>query len=204
VQPTASPDHQSVFLNVPFDREYTDLFVTLIAALTGLGRKPRCVLEVPASGRDRLDRIFQLLSRCGTSVHDLSRVSLSGALKVPRFNMPFELGIAYCLSKHSDHRFFVLEEQTFRLQATLSDLNGHDPHIHAGSQNGILSCILDCFGAPGGAPSPRDLRALSAKLSRIVQRLQREQERDNPFSPHLFRRTVEAAAELARLAGLIE
>jgi hypothetical protein len=39
VQPTVSPDHQSVFLNVPFDREYTDLFVTLIAALTGLGRK---------------------------------------------------------------------------------------------------------------------------------------------------------------------
>lgn len=204
MQPPASLDQQSVFLNVPFDREYTDLFVTLIAALTGLGRKPRCVLEVPASGQDRLDRIFQLLSRCGTSLHDLSRVSLSGALKVPRFNMPFELGVAYCLSKHSDHRFFVLEEQTFRLQATLSDLNGHDPHIHAGSQDGILSCILDCFGTPGDAPSPRDLRALAMKLARIVQRLQREQNRDNPFSPHVFRRTVEAAAELARIAGLID
>jgi len=204
VQPPASLDQQSVFLNVPFDREYTDLFVTLIASLTGLGRKPRCVLEVPASGRDRLDRIFQLLSRCGTSLHDLSRVSLSGALQVPRFNMPFELGIAYCLSKHSNHRFFVLEEQTFRLQATLSDLNGHDPHIHEGSQDGILSCILDCFGTPGDAPSPRDLRALAMKLARIVQRLQREQNRDNPFSPHVFRRTVEAAAELARIAGLID
>ena len=204
MQPPASLDQQSVFLNVPFDREYTDLFVTLIASLTGLGRKPRCVLEVPASGRDRLDRIFQLLSRCGTSLHDLSRVSLSGALQVPRFNMPFELGIAYCLSKHSNHRFFVLEEQTFRLQATLSDLNGHDPHIHEGSQDGILSCILDCFGTPGDAPSPRDLRALAMKLARIVQRLQREQNRDNPFSPHVFRRTVEAAAELARIAGLID
>lgn len=204
MQPAASPDQQSVFLNVPFDRDYTPLFVTLIAALTGLGRKPRCVLEVPASGRDRLDRIFELLSGCGASVHDLSRVSLSGDLKVPRFNMPFELGIAYCLRKHSDHRFFVLEEQTFRLQATLSDLNGHDPHIHEGTQDGILSCILDCFGAPGDTPSPRDLRALAAKLFRIVLRLQREQSRDNPFSPHLFRRTVKAAAELARLAGLIE
>jgi hypothetical protein len=74
----------------------------------------------------------------------------------------------------------------------------------SGNQNGVLSCILDCFGTPGDTPSPRDLRALATKLSRIVQRLQREQNRDNPFSPHLFRRTIEAAAELARLAGLIE
>lgn len=99
MQPAVSPDQQSVFLNVPFDREYSPLFISLIAALTGLGRKPRCVLEVPTAGSDRLDRIFELLSGCGASIHDLSRVSLSAPLQVPRFNMPFELGIAYCLGK---------------------------------------------------------------------------------------------------------
>ena len=204
MQPSAPTDQQSVFLNIPFDREYSPLFVALIAALTGLGRKPRCVLEVPASGKDRLGRIFELLSSCGSSIHDLSRVALSGPLQVPRFNMPFELGIAYCLWRQSGHRFFVMEEAAYRLQASLSDLNGLDPHIHEGTQEGILACLLDCFGTPGKLPTVRDLKGLTAKLSKIVSRLQREQSRDHPFSPHLFRRAVKAAAELARLEGLIE
>lgn len=204
MQPAVSPDQQSVFLNVPFDREYSPLFISLIAALTGLGRKPRCVLEVSTAGSDRLDRIFELLSGCGASIHDLSRVSLSAPLQVPRFNMPFELGIAYCLGKQSGHRFFVMEEQAYRLQATLSDLNGHDPHIHEGTQEGVMACLLDCFGMPGKVPSVKELKGLTAKLSRIVAQLQREQNRDHPFSPHLFRRAVKAAAELARLEGFIE
>jgi hypothetical protein len=203
VQATAPADQQSVFLNVPFDREYSPLFVTLIAAVTGLGRKPRCVLEIPAAGRDRLDRIFELLCACGSSLHDLSRVSLSGPLQVPRFNMPFELGIAYCLRKHTGHRFFVMEERAYRLQASLSDLNGLDPHIHEGTQEGILGCLLDCFGTLGRTPAMKELKSLTAKLSRIILRLQREQSRSDPFSPHLFRRAVEAATELARLDGLI-
>lgn len=148
VQPSAPTDQQSVFLNIPFDREYSPLFVAIIAALTGLGRKPRCVLEIPASGRDRLGRIFELLSGCGSSIHDLSRVALSGPLQVPRFNMPFELG-------------------------------------------------------RGRTPELKVLKALTNRLSRILLRLQREQRRDDPFSPHLFRRSVEAATELALLEGLI-
>ncbi|MFL6201101.1 MAG: hypothetical protein ACJ76J_18175 [Thermoanaerobaculia bacterium] len=177
--------------------------MALIATLTGLGRKPRCVLEVPASGKDRLGRIFELLSGCGSSLHDLSRVALSGPLQVPRFNMPFELGIAYCLGKQSGHRFFVMEERAYRLQASLSDFNGLDPHIHEGTQEGILACLLDCFGTGGRTPAVKELKDLTNKLSRIILRLQREQSRDDPFSPHLFRRAVEAATELALLDGLI-
>jgi hypothetical protein len=203
VQPAAPADQQSVFLNVPFDQEYSPLFIALIAALTALGRKPRCVLEVPSAGRDRLDRIFELLSSCGASIHDLSRVS-SVPLLLPRFNMPFELGIAYCLGKQCGHRFFVLEEQAYRLQVTLSDMNGHDPHIHEGTQEGVLACLLDCFGAPGRTASARQLKGLTSKLSKIVHRLQREESREHLFSPHLFRRTVKAAADLARLEGLID
>jgi len=57
-------DRKSVFLNVPFDKGYGPLFVALIAGLAGLGRKPRCVLEVPSGGRNRLDRIFGLIASC--------------------------------------------------------------------------------------------------------------------------------------------
>src|SRR3954464_3996206 len=195
--PAASVDAQSVFLNVPFDQEYSSLFLALIAGLAGLGRTPRCVLEVPSGGRNRLDRIFSLIASCGASIHDLSRVGLSGGLKVPRFNMPFELGITYALSQINSHGFFVLEEQAFRLQASLSDLNGHDPHIHDGTTTGILRCVLDCFAMPSKAPPISALETLAKRLAQTARWLQSEHKADSPFHPYLFRQIEWAAARQA-------
>lgn len=199
-----SPVRQRVFLNVPFDPEYSPLFIALIAGLTALGREPHCVLEVPSSGRNRLDRIYDLVASCGASVHDLSRVSLSGHMGVPRFNMPFELGIAYGLSRQASHSFFVFEERELRLQASLSDLNGHDPQIHRGTQAGILGCLLDCFANPQNLPPLQTMKMLTRNLSRTMTKLQREQGLTNPFRPYLFRQAVEAAIALAEAEGLIK
>jgi hypothetical protein len=196
-------NEQSVFLNVPFDPEYSSLFIALIAGLTALGRKPHCVLEVPSDGRNRLERIFGLIASCGASIHDLSRVGLSGDLKVPRFNMPFELGITYTLSQITSHGFFVLEEQAFRLQASLSDLNGHDPHIHDGTPTGVLRCVLDCFGTPAKSPPLSALETLTKRLTQTALRLQREHKTEGPFHPYLFRQIEWVAANLARRQGLI-
>jgi hypothetical protein len=203
--PPLSTDSQSVFLNVPFDRRYAPLFTALVSSLTALGRKPHCVLEVPSSGRNRLDRILELIASCGASVHDLSRVSLSHSPRVPRFNMPFELGMTWVLARLSDrgHSLFVLEERSYRLQASLSDLNGHDPHIHNGTQTGILRCMLDCFGAPEGQPPLATLRKLARRLTLSAKQLMREQGITEPFHPHLFRQIVDVASELARVEGEI-
>jgi hypothetical protein len=176
--------------------------MALLAGLSGLGLKPRCVLEVPSGGRNRLDRIYGLIASCGASLHDLSRTSLSGPFRVPRFNMPFELGIAYALAQERPHSFFVFEETSYRLQASLSDLNGHDPHIHDGTQIGILRSILDCF-SPASGPSLATLQTLTRKLTRIVVKLQQEQRLDHPFHPYVFRQAVQAATELALSDSLI-
>jgi hypothetical protein len=199
----ASFEEKSVFLNIPFDGRYRTLFVALVAGLTALGRSPRCDLEI-STGKSRMDRICDLIESCGASVHDLSRVTLSGPLRIPRFNMPFELGIAYTVARRSPHSFFVLEERDYRLQATLSDLNGHDPYVHGGTQTGILRCLLDCFASPSGSPSLGKLKTLTLRLSRFVTELQQEQAVSHPFNPHLFRQTVKAAARLARTAELIQ
>lgn len=198
-----SADAQSVFLNVPFDHEYIPLFLALIAGLAGLGRTPRCVLEVPSGGRNRLERIFALIASCETSIHDLSRVGLSGKLKVPRFNMPFELGITYAISQTTAHGFFVLEERALRLQASLSDLNGHDPHIHDGTPTGVLRCVLDCFGTPAMAPSIAALETLTERVTEMALTLQREHRTDGLFHPYLFRQIEWAAAKLARRQHLV-
>ncbi len=174
-----------------------------MAGLAGLGRTPRCVLEVPSGGRNRLERIFALIASCEASIHDLSRVGLSGKLKVPRFNMPFELGITYAISQITSHGFFVLEERAFRLQASLSDLNGHDPHIHDGTPAGVLRCVLDCFGTPAMAPPISALEILTERLTETALTLQREHRTDGLFHPYLFRQIEWAAAKLARRQHLI-
>jgi len=82
----------SAFLNVPYDGRYKDLYLAFIAGLTAFGLDPRATLEVPG-GERRLDRIFELITSCQYSFHDLSRVELDRrSPPTPRFNMPFELG----------------------------------------------------------------------------------------------------------------
>lgn len=197
-------DPTPVFLNVPFDEKYRPLFIALIASLTALGRRPRCVLEVPSDGHNRLERIYSLLASCDASIHDLSRVTLSGPLRVPRFNMPFELGLAYSIAEGQEHHFFVLEAESHRLQASLSDFNGHDPYVHGGTQDGIIRFVLDCFAPRFQAPSFATLRSLTLRLTRSSLELQREHGLREPFHPYIFRQTVNAAARLARAEGLIE
>ncbi|HEY4592956.1 MAG TPA: hypothetical protein VIJ61_11155 [Thermoanaerobaculia bacterium] len=194
----------SVFLNVPFDRRYRSSFIALLAGLTALGCEPHCVLEVPSGGQDRLDRIYGLIESCAASVHDLSRVTLSGPFRAPRFNMPFELGLAYAVSRRRVHRFFLFEERSYRLQTSLSDLNGHDPYIHEGTQEGVLRCVLDCFGTNVNRRAAFALlKAVTRKLGRAVSTLEREHGVEHPFHPYIFRQSVEAAVELARAEGLI-
>ena len=199
----AVPETGSVFLNVPFDEDYRTLFIALVAGLVALGRKPHCVLEVPSSER-RLDRIYGLLARCETSVHDLSRVTLSGPLSVPRFNMPFEAGIAWALSRlRPPHVFFHLEEKRHRLEHSLNDLNGYDVSIHAGTQIGILRSLLDCFENATGNPTVPILERLVLELNTTTEELQRQENVSDPFHPNLFRKMVRAASTLAKEARLI-
>jgi len=145
-RPALSPS--DVFINVPFDAGYERLFIALIAGLTSLGLNPRCVLEIPPS-TDRLRRLHDLVSACPFSLHDLSRVQLSaGPFRVPRFNMPFELGLATAISLRDgvSHQWRALETAAFRLNQSLSDLNGYDHLIHTGTIGGMMDALLDIFG----------------------------------------------------------
>ncbi len=85
----------------------------------------------------------------------------------------------------------------------MSDLNGHDPHIHEGRQDGILRCVLDCFGTQGDQPAFMVLKGMTRKLGRAIAIFEREQAVTHPFHPYIFRQAVEAAGQLARTEGLI-
>ena len=84
----------AVFLNAPYDKEFEPLFLAYIVGVLGFGLIPRAALEIGGAG-NRIDRIVGMIKGCGLSIHDLSRVQLSSRPPhLPRFNMPFELGMA--------------------------------------------------------------------------------------------------------------
>jgi hypothetical protein len=90
---------KAVFLNIPYDDRFRRLYLAYLAGLIHLGLKPRATIEIPG-GRNRLDKILELIRSCRYSIHDLSRVQLERTLPItPRFNMPFELGLAVASSK---------------------------------------------------------------------------------------------------------
>jgi hypothetical protein len=91
----------SVFLNVPYDAAFENLFLAYIAAISAFGFAPRATLELPF-GERRLDRIIKLIQRSEYSIHDLSRVQHDNqAPRTPRFNMPFELGSGFIEKRSS-------------------------------------------------------------------------------------------------------
>lgn len=196
------PDDQAVFLNVPFDKGYESLFIALVGTLISIGRIPRSVLEISDSGQGRLRRIIKQLEACKVSLHDLSRVG-----NPARFNMPFELGIAYALrtykSSHGRYLFVLLESKPHRLNRTLSDLAGHDPVIHSGKPLGMISAVLDSLGPPRAAPSPRAVYSLWKDLMKVSRVLKAEHNRDTVFSRNMFNQLVASATELSVKAGFI-
>ena len=89
----------SVFLNCPFDSRYRQLFEAAVFAITRCKFNVRCALEESDSSEIRLTKIFRIISECKFGVHDLSMTELDRKTKLPRFNMPLELGI-FLSAKH--------------------------------------------------------------------------------------------------------
>lgn len=84
---------QSVFINCPFDRAYRPIFFASIFAVHYCGFLARSALEISDATQPRLHTICDLIVACRFGIHDLSRTGLEPANALPRFNMPFELGL---------------------------------------------------------------------------------------------------------------
>lgn len=193
--PIPQPTH--AFLNVPYDPPYEPLYLAFIAGLAAYGLVPRATLEIPGAQR-RLDRIAELITDCRYSFHDLSRTQTSGpAPRVPRFNMPFELGLAVQRSIQSPrrHQWFVFEERRHRITRSLSDLNGTDPYIHWGDPDRLLVELSNALVRSSAEPPLASLR----KIHEVVRRAARVLKRDygTLYAARPFKEVVLAATQTA-------
>lgn len=126
---------RNVFINCPFDLEYTPLFEAIVFAINDAGFRPKCARERLDSSQIRLHKIIELIAASRYSIHDLSRTALDAASALPRFNMPLELGIDLgCKAfsaKHANKSILIFDSEQYRFQKFVSDLSGQDIHQHA-------------------------------------------------------------------------
>src|SRR5512138_589795 len=95
---------EGVFINVPFDRLYKKLFDALIFAAHDCGLVARSAREKDDGSQVRLDKLFDIIGECRYGIHDLSRVTLDGKYRLPRFNMPLELGVFLMMRRYVQFR----------------------------------------------------------------------------------------------------
>jgi hypothetical protein len=165
-----------VFLNIPYDWRFERLYLAYVAGVSAFGLIPHATLEIPGSER-RLDRILSLLRSCSFSLHDLSRVELDRKVPVtPRFNMPFELGLAVALDKSGArrHQWLVFEAVVHRVSKSLSDLGGTEVYVHDGTIPGVFRELCNAFVRRGRQPTvpqmTRIYRDVRKSLPGILQR----------------------------------
>ncbi len=196
----------TAFLNVPCDRNYEDCYLAFIAGLCGFGLIPRATVELPGGAR-RLDRIFRLVQSCRYSFHDLSRVELDRRPPAtPRFNMPFELGLAVALARtrRREHAWFVFEAVKHRLNKSLSDLDGTDPYIHHCRPIGVLRALTNALARSRHRPALRDLENIFADLRKTAAVIKKDLRTKSlfdarPFSDLLIAARISAGRRIASL-----
>jgi hypothetical protein len=160
---------ESVFLNIPYDKEFEDLYVAYIVGLTQLGLRVNAALAVPNQGR--LETIIGLIGESDYSIHDLSRIEISKG--IPRFNMPVELGLALYRSYATKgrHWVYVFESKPYRAQRSTSDINGIDPQIHHGTAKGVMAGLRNILRQPGDVTTVPEMlasyRAVRRKLPEL-------------------------------------
>jgi hypothetical protein len=181
---------QTVFLNVPYDRQFENLYLAYVVGLTQLGLSINATLAVPNQGR--LARILDLIENSDFSIHDLSRTELSH--RIPRFNMPLELGLALHRSyiDPEGHKVFVFEKKSYRTLKSTSDINGIDAQIHNGTVKGVMGKLRNIFHQPDGTTVPEMLKSYRAVRRRLPE-LRRNAGSESLFEASIFNDLTVAA-----------
>lgn len=149
---------ESVFINCPFSPDYAHILRAYVFAVMDCGLRPRCARETDNAAEIRVEKIIKLLSGCRLSIHDLSYTGLDPDSGLPRFNMPFELGLALAVdrlqAKKPERQFVVFETTAHAAKKCLSDISGQDCRSHGLLPGVIVSETRDWLRTAHGRPLP--------------------------------------------------
>ena len=168
---------RGVFINCPFDLAYRPMFDAIVFAVSVCGLTPHSALEVDDASQTRLDRIGKLIGDCRWGVHDISRVE-SNEHGLPRFNMPFELGLFFGAKRFGSpaqrrKSCLVFDTEPFRYQRFISDISGQDITAHGNETGRAITLVRNWISdtlphdgsiIPGGTEIARMFAEFQAAL----------------------------------------
>lgn len=142
---------QNVFINCPFDNDFKPLLKALAFELIYLGFSPK-LSQTLSSSAIRVNQIKNLIKTCKFGIHDLSRSKAMVAGELPRFNMPYELGLdigalEYGSGKLKTKRILILETERFHYQKVISDIAGQDIESHNDDPKTLITKVRNWFSA---------------------------------------------------------
>jgi len=147
---TPSPRH--VFINCPFDAPYLPILRAIQFTLIACGYTPRCALEEDNAAEVRVGKIMRIIRECALSIHDISCTEPDATSKLPRFNMPFELGLSLGHAWHPGEkrarRLLILDRERYRYDTFLSDIAGQDIRSHGNTPHGAITAVRRWLSAP--------------------------------------------------------
>ena len=183
---------ENVFINCPFDEDYRPCFEALVFAVSVSGYKARCALEDADAATIRFEKLRRLISECPRTIHDLSRIELSKDA-LPRFNMPFELGLAmgakhFGGARRRNNSALIMVRRDYVLSSYLSDLGGNDPIAHNGDPDQVISAVAGYLQStpagellPGPKATVRRFGRFKDRLPALAKALQRDADEVHPF-----------------------
>lgn len=151
---------RSVFINCPFSQEYQRIFRAILFTVFYCGYRPRCALEISDSSQNRLAKIETIIQESKFGIHDISFVEIDLGTRLPRFNMPFELGMFFAAKRFGSAQqkkkiALVLDTRAFRYRASLSDISGQDIEVHGGIQRTAIRKVRDWLSTCYRGSTPR-------------------------------------------------
>ena len=177
---------EGVFINVPFDVRYKKLFHALVFAVHECGFVARCALEGDDGSQVRMDKIFDIIRDCPLGIHDLSRTTLDAQFRLPRFNMPLELGVflgakRFGSGKLKQKSCLILDRERFRYQVYCSDIAGQDVRAHDNNVAEAIRVARNWLSAARQAskmPGPSTIARRYLGFRRDLPRMGKEQRLD--------------------------
>ena len=110
--------------------------------------RARCALEDQDCGDVRLDKILRIIKQCKYGIHDISRTELCKQNKLPRFNMPLELGLFLGAKRFGSNPqnkkvCLIMDKHKYRYQKFISDLAGQDILSHDNEPKKAIELITN-------------------------------------------------------------
>ena len=143
------PFHTNVFINCHFDEEYRPMLRSIVFTALYLKMEPR-LSQTVSSSNIRINQIKSHIRECKYGIHDLSRCRALKKNELPRFNMPYELGLDIGCMEYGNKRSkakksLILEKERFHYQKVLSDIAGQDIEHHNDDPETIIKKIRNWF-----------------------------------------------------------